>query len=202
MSVHHERILSSMLRSLRPDCPIFTADGEQIGTLSEVADEAIKVNAPLRRDFWIDVDYVRACDDGRVDLSFLKKDLGAYKLDNYRAGDVTVANDPVAEGKTDHIVSDEEQMEIRLRMERELAEQREELPHLHPRGEDGPPDTFGTLGEPVESELSRYGVDSQQFATAAPLPSEGRVPYAKFIAVAAAVVPFVAAVWWLRRRRR
>jgi hypothetical protein len=40
-------------------------------------------------------------------------------------------------------------------MERELAEQRRELPHMHPGGESAPPDTFGTLGEPVEAELMR-----------------------------------------------
>jgi hypothetical protein len=110
------------------------------------------------------------------------------------------ADDPVAEGKADHIISDAEQMETRLRMERELAEQRQELPHLHPRGEEGPPDTFGTLGEPVEQELSRYGIEPE-FDTAADTAQTRGVPYARFIVVAAAVLPFVAAVWWLRRRR-
>jgi hypothetical protein len=107
------------------------------------------------------------------------------------------------QGKADHIISDAEQLETRLRMERELAEQRQELPHLHPRGEDGPPDTFGTLGEPVEHELSRYGIDAPAVSTgAASAPAKGSVPYARFLAVGAAVVPLAAAAFWLRRRRR
>ena len=113
MSVHHERILSGVLEALELGCPIVTADGEQIGTLSEVAEEAIKVDAPMRRDFWIDVEYVRACEGGRIELSFLKQDLGAYKTATYRSGDAAQADDPVAEGKADHIISDAEQMETR-----------------------------------------------------------------------------------------
>jgi hypothetical protein len=205
MSIHHDRIVRTMLESLSPGCPIVTADGEQIGTLAEVADEAVKVNAPLRRDFWIDADYVRSCDDGRIELSFIKQDLGVYKLDSYRTGDTTQPDDPLAEGKQDHVVSDSEQLETRLRMERQLAEQRHELPHLHPQGEDAPPDTFGTLGEPVESELARHGMDPASppvpdFATAES--RTGGHAYWRFLAVAAALIPIVAAVYFVRRRRR
>jgi len=45
-----------------------------------------------------------------------------------------------------------------VRMERELAEQRQRLPHDHEAGEQSPPQTggeLGTVGEPVESELPR-----------------------------------------------
>ena len=203
MSVHHDQIVRTMLRSMQVGCPIVTADGEQIGTLAEIADEAVKVNAPLRRDFWIDADYVRSCDRGRVELSFIRQDLGAYRLDAYRTGDLSKPDDPVAEGKADHVLSETEQLDTRLRMERELAAQRQELPHLHPRGEGGPPDTFGTLGEPVEAELERHGIDPAQdsaaeFATAES--RRGRV-YWPFLAVAAAVIPMAAGAYWLRRRR-
>jgi hypothetical protein len=244
MSVHHERIINSMLRSLETGCPVVTADGEQIGTLSEIAEEAIKVDAPLRRDFWIEADYVRSCENDRVELSFRKQDLGAYKMDqpssSTSAPDATPtdfavdnaerrvdltrrtgmaypdvatseesvvgrkpATDPLVQGKADHIISEEEQIETRLRMERELAAQRQDLPHLHPRGEEGPPDTFGTLGEPVESELSRYGIEpavgSTESGTFAP--AQGGFPFGRFIAIAAAVSTVAAAAWWMRRRR-
>ena len=204
MSIHHDRIVRTMLESLAPGCPIVTADGEEIGTLANVADEAVKVSAPLRRDFWIDADYVRSCDDGRIELSFIKKDLGAYKLDSYRHGDKTQPDDPLAEGKQDHIVSDGEQLETRLRMERELADQRHELPHLHPQGEDAPPDTFGTLGEPVESELARHGLDPSSHTMSDFAAAEERTGghgYARFLAVAAVVISLVAAVYFVRRRR-
>ena len=247
MSVHHERILSSMLRSLETGCPIVTADGEQIGTLSDVGDEAIKVDAPMRRDFWIGADYVRSCDGGRIELSFIKNDLGAYKmsepaptaLDTTRAPvapedavdrrmDIArpsgiafpsvsnadavdpmaapskLATDPLVQGKADNIISEQEQMETRLRMERELASQRQELPHLHPQGEDGPPDTFGTMGEPVESELSRHGIEpgGGSYNYDATKNDRTRIPYVRFLAVAAALIPLAAAAYWLRNRQR
>jgi hypothetical protein len=40
-------------------------------------------------------------------------------------------------------------------MLQDLARQRQRLPHTHPHGEDEPPDTGGTIGEPVEAELAR-----------------------------------------------
>lgn len=52
----------------------------------------------------------------------------------------------------DQIVGPEEQMEQRLRMERELAAQRRDLPHAHA---DGSPDTSGTIGPPVEREIAQ-----------------------------------------------
>jgi hypothetical protein len=203
MSIHHDQIVRTMLRSLKPGCAIVTADGEQIGTLAEVADEAVKVDAPLRRDFWIDAAYVRSCDEGRVELSFLKQDLGAYRLDSYRHGDISQPDDPVAEGKIDHVLSDAEQMETRLRMERELAAQRQELPHLHPRGEAGPPDTFGTIGEPVEAELERHGIDpvASQVPEYAEAERHAARSYWPFIVLAAAVIPVAAGAYWLRARR-
>jgi hypothetical protein len=207
MSVHHDRLIRSMLASLEPGCPVVTADGEQVGTLQEVSEDAIHVDAPLRRDFWLGADYVRGCDGGRVELSFIRQDLEAYKLDTARAADISKPDDPLTEGKADHVVSDEEQIATRLSMEQELAGQRKELPHMHPAGEEGPPDTFGTFGEPVEEELQRFGLDTgaargEHADRAAPLPPRGGPSYGRFLAVAAALVPFVAAAWILRSRRR
>ena len=66
------------------------------------------------------------------------------------------SEDPFREIVDDTIVSPDEQFEQRVRMERELAEQRQRLPH--DGGEESPPQTggeLGTVGEPVESELPR-----------------------------------------------
>jgi hypothetical protein len=79
---------------------------------------------------------------------------------------------------------------------------------MHPAGEEGPPDTFGTFGEPVEEELQRFGLDAgplrgEPTDRAAPLPPTRDGPsYGRFLAVAAALVPFLAAAWILRSRRR
>jgi hypothetical protein len=94
-------------------------------------------------------------------------------------------------------------METRLRMERELAVQRQELPHLHPRGEAGPPDTFGTLGEPVEAELGRHGIDpvpSQVPEYAGPRRDAAR-SYWPALAFVVAVISMAAGAYWLRARR-
>jgi hypothetical protein len=150
MSVHKDRIVESTLHQVATGDAVLTSDGEQIGTVAEVAHGAIKVDAPLHPSFWIEGDYVVKSERGRTALTFERKDLGAYRMDAPRRDE-----DPAVELEVDRVISEREQMETRLRMERELAEQREALPHMHPAGADGPPDTFGTIGEPVEAELER-----------------------------------------------
>jgi hypothetical protein len=129
---------------------VYSADGEQLGTLGEVRGEYVKVNAPMRPDYWLKADFILGAEGGRVNVAFNRGDLEAYKVDEPASAD-----DPMVEQKTDALLSEEQQVEQRMRMEAELAEQREHLPHMHPGGEKAPPDTFGTLGEPVESELER-----------------------------------------------
>jgi hypothetical protein len=45
MSVHHDRLIRSMLASLEPGCPVVTADGEQVGILQEVSEETTSAAA-------------------------------------------------------------------------------------------------------------------------------------------------------------
>ena len=210
MSMHYNRMIESILGSLEVGCPIFTADGEQIGTLAEVRSQHLKVDAPMRRDYWIDASNVRVCDGKRIELTFNNDDLGAYqagdpghpKVQTETLGDPhpladgivlpgqfastavpapqaarsnrgeadrrASQTDPLVEQKNDLAVSDSQQMETRMRMQGGLVEQRDKLAHTHPIGEDAPPDTIGTLGEPVESELARLEqerapVDRQTF---------------------------------------
>ena len=200
MSMHYDRMIESILGSLEVGCPIFTADGEQIGTLAEVRSQHLKVDAPMRRDYWIDASNVRVCDGKRIELTFNNDDLRAYQAgdpghpnvqtetlgDPHPLADGTVLPgqfastampgpqadrsnpDPLVGQKNDLVVSESQQMEARMRMEGGLVEQRDKLAHTHPIGEDAPPDTIGTLGEPVESELARLEqerapVDRQTF---------------------------------------
>lgn len=209
MSIHYDRMIESILGSLEVGCPIFTADGERIGTLAEVRSQHLKVDAPMRRDYWIDASNVRVCDGKRIELTFNNDDLGAYqagdpghpKVQTERLGDPhpladgivppgqfastampagadrsnrgeadrrASQTDPLVQQKNDLVVSESQQMETRMRMEGGLVEQRGKLAHTHPIGEDAPADTFGTLGEPVESELARLEqerapVDRQTF---------------------------------------
>jgi hypothetical protein len=71
---------------------------------------------------------------------------------------------------------------------------------MHPRGEEGPPDTFGTFGEPVEAELARQNVDVRGGESAS-TEHRRREAWLRFWVVAGAVIPFVATAWWMRRHR-
>lgn len=156
MSVNGDRLIEEAARALEPGSSVYSADGERIGQVLEVQDTFVKVDAPFRRDYWLNAAYVLLRDDGRVETSFTKRDLEAYKLER-PALDI---EDPTRSPAADTIVAEAEQMEQRIQMERELALQRRELPHVHPDSdEDAAPTTLGgTRGEPVEAELERLGV--------------------------------------------
>jgi hypothetical protein len=150
MSIHQDRIVASTLSAVCVGDTVCTSDNEELGKVSEVTDTAIKVAEPLHAAYWIAGDYVLRAEEGNVALSFMRKDVGAYRMNAPHA-----QVDPLVEQESDRVIGDEEQAEVRVRMERELAEQRESLSHMHPGGSERPPDTFGTLGEPVEDELAR-----------------------------------------------
>lgn len=152
MSIYKEQIVRGAAGEIPVGCPVCTSDGEKIGTVKDVQGDFVKIDAPLSRDYWINVDYVLGYDGERVELSFLKKDLGAYKMDQ-------PDKPPVDSETPDDIISGDEQFEQRLNMERELAAQRQNLPHIHPGEETAPPDTFGTIGKTVEEELQDTGVE-------------------------------------------
>jgi hypothetical protein len=82
MSIHYDRMVESILGSLNVGCPIFTADGEKIGTLAEVRSQHLKVHARMRRDYWIDASNARVSDGKRIELTFNHDDLGAHQADD------------------------------------------------------------------------------------------------------------------------
>ena len=62
--------------------PVRTADGAELGTITEIAGRFFKIHVPLRRDYWIDGD-----DVDRVDfatdvawLTFPKSELRSHKV--------------------------------------------------------------------------------------------------------------------------
>jgi hypothetical protein len=153
----NELALGSAIRELHPGTSVYTADGERIGEVADTDQTYIKVAAPMQRDYWINIDYVLRADTERVELSFHRRDLNAYKMRE------PTLDEAVATNETDMAISADERQEQRIRMELELARQRQELPHEHPDAEgDAPPTTpgtMGTVGTPVEEELERMDVD-------------------------------------------
>ncbi len=62
-------------------CPVFTADGDKLGTVKEVRGSALKVDAPMQPDYWLSTGSIRLARTDRIDLAFPKDRLGDYKLD-------------------------------------------------------------------------------------------------------------------------
>ncbi len=130
-----------------PGARVVTLDGEELGKVAEVEGSYFKVDAPMRRDYWLGSDFIVQSSQENVSLSFAKVDLDAHKLNE---PGLEATEDPMRDIARDSVIlSDSELLEQRARMERELAEQRKELP-IHQSGGDD-----GTVGEPVEVELER-----------------------------------------------
>ena len=134
---------------------VLTSDGEPLGTVRETHGSYLFVDALRHRDYWLSAEHISATTRERVTFCFTKGELDQYEL---KEPGLEPSEDPFRDIAEDNIVSPEEQLEQRVRMERELAEQRRRLPHDHDGGEESPPQTagvLGTVGEPVESELPR-----------------------------------------------
>lgn len=130
---------------------VFTADGHEVGVVSELTSKDFKVDAPRHRDFWLGRQDIATADDDTVRLHFdlTEVDRIAVPVDSYHR-DESGAPPPLQD-----VLSQEQRGDQRERVLREMAEGRQRLPHDHPEGADSPPDTGGTFGEPVERELAR-----------------------------------------------
>jgi hypothetical protein len=111
-------------------CPVFTSDNEALGYVSEIREGAFRVDVPLGRDYWLSESHVQNATDTQVMVDFEKECLDDFKLAEpsgiEKAHEAPIENEFVTQAKGS-IISDEEQMQMRGRMERELAEQRQKL---------------------------------------------------------------------------
>ncbi len=194
MSVNGDRLIEEAARALEPGANVFSADGDRIGQVLEIQDQFVKIDAPFKRDYWLNAAYVLLRDDGRIETSFVKRDLDVYKLAAPGIGD----EDPAQAAVPDAAIDTDQQTAQRINMERELAMQRHDLPHTLMDG-DGPPDTGGTLGEPVEVELERIGVPLPYEDELRPAVSPWRYVFAAFALTALGTVGYVG---WRRMRTR
>lgn len=151
MSIHREEITQMVLQDVKLGTRVRTSDGVELGLVKEISGDFLKVDAPLRTDYWINADYVLGAGAEGVELTFAKGDLGAYKRD--RPGLLDDEDPLSSEAAVDVVMGEEEQMEQRIRMERQLAEQRRDLPAAG-----------ATIGEPVEAELERLDPDGDGIA--------------------------------------
>jgi len=152
MVTRRDEIIGKVLDEVGVGMPIISEDDERIGSVKDIEGNFIKVDAFMSRDYWLHGDYAVRVSDGAVHMSFPKRELAAYKMNS---PELAVEEAEQLEPPEGAVIGEDDQLQTRINMERELAEQRRELPHVNPEGEEAPPDTFGTVGEPVEAELER-----------------------------------------------
>ncbi len=111
-------------------CPVFSADNEALGYVKEVGAETFQVDVPMGQDYWLSINHVRSCNDKELILDFSKGELDDYKLEGpsgiEKAHEAPIENEFVTQAHGS-IITDEEQMQTRERMEREMAEQHQKL---------------------------------------------------------------------------
>lgn len=103
--------------------PVFTSDNQAVGQIKEMQEGGFLVDVTLGKDYWLADRDVKSSGEAGVVLIFTKAELEEYQREE-------APPETVPEGvpyTTAAIISDEEQMQMRERMERELAEQRQKL---------------------------------------------------------------------------
>lgn len=108
---------------------VVTADGSTVGKVKEAYGRYFKIDAPMQRDYWLAGDAVQSIDESTVLLACAEEAVDQQKLSKPV---FDPAEDPMAAIAGVPVISDEEKLEQRARMERELAEQSRHLPPHEP----------------------------------------------------------------------
>jgi hypothetical protein len=98
---------------------VYSADGDQFAYVKEVRGDYFKLDVPMAQDYWLACTHISGIADGQVRLRFVKSELDDHRLEAPPLEQVATADAG--------ILSNEEMVDQRERMERELAAQRERL---------------------------------------------------------------------------
>jgi len=79
--------------------PVYTQDGEMLGTVKEVKGNSFKVNAPMAADYWLSLNTLGSSSGGNATVTFGRDQLGEYRLSNFEH-DVTGDLPDTDEGRT------------------------------------------------------------------------------------------------------
>ena len=101
---------------------IVDAAGEGIGLVREVQGGYFKVDSAMARDYWLSCAYIESGE--RLRLALINGELDQHKLDEPGMEPVV---DSDSGARTDAILTSDEALAQRERMERELEEQRRRL---------------------------------------------------------------------------
>jgi hypothetical protein len=83
------------MRDIPLGCPVYTSDGDKLGTVKEVRDGAFKIDAHMQPDYWLPLSAVASSMTDRLTTSFDKGRLGDFK-----AGSPTELRPPAMPGAT------------------------------------------------------------------------------------------------------
>jgi len=59
---------------------VWTKDGKELGTVKEVQGDAFKIDAPMKKDYWLSITQVLQSKGGALELDFDEEVLDDYKL--------------------------------------------------------------------------------------------------------------------------
>ena len=108
---------------------VVTRDGAVVGTVKEVAGSYFKVDAPMKRDFWLEGGLVASREGRRLLLDLEKAELPQRRRPE---PGLEAGEDPMAAIAGERVISEEELLRQRAQMEEELAEQSMKLPPHEP----------------------------------------------------------------------
>lgn len=61
--------------------PLVASDGSDIGTVKEIRGDHLKINMPMRRDFWLSTEHIASTDGGVVTLGLRREEVRFHELD-------------------------------------------------------------------------------------------------------------------------
>ncbi|MCZ2111289.1 MAG: hypothetical protein LC118_17255 [Dehalococcoidia bacterium] len=99
---------------------VVSSDGEQFARVRQVRGGYFELDIPLARDFWLSCAHIASADAGRVLLNITRDDVDEHRL---TAAGLETANDPHHADASDSLLSDEEELIQRERMEHAIADQ-------------------------------------------------------------------------------
>lgn len=105
-------------RGLCEGTPVFTSDGEEVGHVAEVGDQAFRVDVSWRPDFWLALECVDASDSERVALRFDRGHLDANRVAGPRRSEGGGPDEATTLINTEDGLPVDERRELNLDMER------------------------------------------------------------------------------------
>ncbi len=97
---------SSLGMTPREGQHVITRDTHELGTVKETTTDAFKVDAPMKRDYWLSIGSVLSIQGEQIVMDFDEETLEAYQLDSPDAP--VTSESPIIDAQMDTFSSPEE----------------------------------------------------------------------------------------------